>query len=217
MFDFGNGDMGEVDIETVVRTAYFERVGIHPVHHDMDVRIHRVLVLNIERLMTFQFHASEKIFNGKVQLVRRGLFRILPTQYPVCDWHPALYGLLGKGDHRVFLSGSSRCEEVQCAVMGEPLPFQIVMLSVRDVTGLPPKQSRRIYSETEIPAASAWLASRSFSSALSRRVRRHAKRARLSLLSFMLSSFLESVRSEAPNALESIRTEMSLPPAGSSK
>ena len=66
--------------------------------------------------------------------------------------------------------------------------------------GLPPKQSRRRYSETEIPAASACLASLSFSSALIRRVRRHAKRARLSLFSFILSSFLESVRSEAPNA-----------------
>ena len=66
--------------------------------------------------------------------------------------------------------------------------------------GLPPKQSRRMYSETDIPAASACLASLSFSSALIRRVRRHAKRARLSLFSFILSSFLWSVRSEAPNA-----------------
>ena len=76
----------------------------------------------------------------------------------------------------------------------------MVWLSVRDVMGLPPKQSRRMYSETEMLAASACLASLSFSSALSRRVRRHAKRARLSLFSFILSSFLESVRSEAPNA-----------------
>ena len=76
----------------------------------------------------------------------------------------------------------------------------MVWLSVREVMGLPPKQSRRRYSETEIPAASACLASLSFSSALIRRVRRHAKRARLSLFSFRLSSFLWSVRSEAPNA-----------------
>ena len=66
--------------------------------------------------------------------------------------------------------------------------------------GLPPKQSRRMYFETEMPAASACRISLSFSSALIRRVRRHAKRARLSLFSFILSSFLESVRSEAPNA-----------------
>ena len=76
----------------------------------------------------------------------------------------------------------------------------MVWLSVRDVMGLPPKQSRLMYSETDIPAVSASLASLSFSSVLIRRVRRHAKRARPSLFSFMLSSFLWSVRSEAPNA-----------------
>ena len=67
------------------------------------------------------------MLNGKVQLGRRRLFRILPTQYPVCDWHPALYGLLGNGDHLVFLRGSSRCEEVQCAVMGELFPPKLVL------------------------------------------------------------------------------------------
>ena len=65
----------------------------------------------------------------------------------------------------------------------------MVWLSVRDVMGLPPKQSRRIYSETEIPAASACLASLSFSSALSRKVRRASKRPLPLLSSSILSSF----------------------------
>ena len=67
--------------------------------------------------------------------------------------------------------------------------FRMVWLSVRDVIGLPPKQSRRMYSETEIPAASACLASLSLSSALIRSVRRHAKRVLRLSFSFMLSSF----------------------------
>ena len=75
----------------------------------------------------------------------------------------------------------------------------MVWLSVRDVMGLPPKQSRLMYSETDIPAASACLVSLSFSSALIRRVRRHAKRGLLPSFSFMMSSFFWSVRSEAPN------------------
>jgi len=75
----------------------------------------------------------------------------------------------------------------------------MVWLSVRDVMGLPPKQSRLMYSETDIPAASACRVSLSFSSTLSRKVRRASKRPLPLLSSSMLSSFLWSVRSEAPN------------------
>ena len=65
----------------------------------------------------------------------------------------------------------------------------MVWLSVRDVMGLPPKQSRRMYSDTEMPAASACRISLSFSSALIRKVRRASKRPLPLLSSSSLSSF----------------------------
>ena len=55
-FELGDSEMGAVDIKTSVRAMHLQRVGMHPVHHDVDVQIGCILVDGIERLMFLPLH-----------------------------------------------------------------------------------------------------------------------------------------------------------------
>ena len=107
--------MGAVNVKAPVRAMHLLRLGMYPVHHDMDVQIGGVFVNGIERLMLFPLHELEKILNGKVHLFRRGLFSIFPAQNPMRDRHLALDRLFSKGDHFVLLRGTSCGEKIQRA------------------------------------------------------------------------------------------------------
>lgn len=82
---------------------------------------------------------------------------------------------------------------------------RMVWSSVLAMMGLPPKNSRRMYSETEIPAVAACRVNLSSSSAVSLSVRRLCNLLVAFRFSICLSCLFESVRSVAPNALRESR------------
>ena len=129
MFDCGNNLVSGFDIESPVRLNDFLRVGMRPIHDDVQMIVARVLVQGVERLMLGQPHSPKKETDRLIRLLAGGLFVFLPRQNPVRDRHPALNGFLGQRNHLPFLRGNSRGQEIFASGKSEFVPSLLIMSS----------------------------------------------------------------------------------------
>ena len=78
VLNFRHNPVCRLDVESPVRLNHFFRVGMRPVHDNVDVEISRIAVRSDNSLMTFQAHALQKNIHRFLHLFMAGDFIFLP-------------------------------------------------------------------------------------------------------------------------------------------